>query len=102
MHGPLTEQNIEQFKADIAFMGADAADEQGNTYANDLQVLNLDRKMAANAARVVVVADSSKFARNDMCKVLGPEEYDLILTDARIDKTLLKQLQRKKIKIKLA
>ena len=102
MHGPLTEQNIEQFKADIAFMGADAIDDQGTTYTSDLQVLNLDRKMAANAARVVVVADSSKFGKNEMCKVLGPEEYDLILTDARINKTLLKQLQRKKIKIKLA
>ncbi|MBN2317345.1 MAG: DeoR/GlpR transcriptional regulator [Sedimentisphaerales bacterium] len=101
MHGPLTEQNVEQFKADIAFMGADAIDDQGTTYTSDLQVLNLDRKMAANATRVVVVADSSKFGKNEMCKVLGPEEYDLVLTDARMDKTLLKQLQRKKIKIKL-
>jgi DeoR/GlpR family transcriptional regulator of sugar metabolism len=101
MHGPLTEQNVEQFKADIAFMGADAIDDQGTTYTSDLQVLNLDRKMAANAARVVVVADSSKFGKSEMCKVLGPEEYDLILTDARINKILLKQLQHKNIKIKL-
>ena len=102
MHGPLTEQNVEQFKTDIAFMGADAIDDHGTTYTSDLQVLNLDRKMAANAALVVVVADSSKFGKSEMCKVLGPEEYDLILTDTRINKTLLKQLQRKKIKIKLA
>jgi DeoR family fructose operon transcriptional repressor len=102
LHGPLTEQNVEQFKTDIAFMGADAIDGQGTTYTRDLEVLNLDRKMAANAARVVVVADSSKFGKSDMCKVLGSEEYDLILTDARINKTLLKQLRRKKIKIKLA
>jgi DeoR/GlpR family transcriptional regulator of sugar metabolism len=102
MHGPITEQNVEQFKTDIAFMGADAIDNQGTTYTSDLQVLNLDRKMAANAARVVVVADSSKFGKSEMCKVLGPDEYDLILTDAQINKTLLKQLQRKKIKIKLA
>jgi len=102
MHGPLTEQNVEQFKTDIAFMGADAIDDQGTTYTSDLQVLNLDRKMAANAARVVVVADSSKFGKSEMCKVLESKEYDLILTDARIKRTLLKKLQRKKIKIKPA
>ena len=102
IHGPLAEQNIEQFKTDIAFMGADAIDDQGTTYSSDLQVVNLDRKMAANAARVIVVADSSKFGKSDMCKILGPKEYDLILTDGRINKTLLKQLRHKKIKIKLA
>lgn len=102
MHGPLTEQNIEQFKADIAFMGADAIDEKGNTYTSDLQVLNLDRKMAANASQVVVLADHSKFGRCEMCKVLGPKQYDLILTDKGIDKNLLKKMQRQKIKIKLS
>ena len=49
MHGPLTEQNIEQFSADIAFMGADAIDAKGNTYTNELRIVNLDRKMAVNA-----------------------------------------------------
>lgn len=101
MHGPLTEQNVEQFRADVAFMGADAIDEKGNTYTSDLQVLNLDRKMAANAAHVVVLADHSKFGRREMCKVLGPKQYHQILTDKGIDRTLLKKLRRQKIEIRL-
>ncbi len=94
LHGPLTEQNAEMFRTDIAFMGADAVDPDGNTYADDLQLVNLNRKMAAHAARVMVVADSSKFGKNGMCRVLGPEDYDSILTDSGINENVLKRLRR--------
>ena len=100
MHGPLTEQNIEQFNADIVFMGADAIDASGNTYADDLRVVNLDKKMASNASEVIVVADSSKFDTSAMCKVLKPKDYGLIITDNKINKKVLKQLKSKKFKLK--
>jgi DeoR/GlpR family transcriptional regulator of sugar metabolism len=99
MHGPLTEQNIEIFKTDVAFMGADAIDNQGNTYADDLRLLNLERKMAAGAARVIVVADASKFGKTGMCKVFGPRDYDLIITDGEIDKNIVRQLAKRKIAV---
>jgi DeoR/GlpR family transcriptional regulator of sugar metabolism len=99
MHGPLTEQNVEQFKADIAFMGADAIDASGNTYTNDLRVVNLDKKMASNASKVVITVDSSKFSSTAMCKVLEPGDYDLIITDNEINKKMLNQLKSKKINL---
>jgi DeoR/GlpR family transcriptional regulator of sugar metabolism len=99
LHGPLTEQNVEMFRTDIAFLGADAVDLDGNTYADDLQLVNLDRKMAAHAARVVVVADSSKFGTNGMCRILGPEDYDSIITDSGIDGNVLKRFTRKGIRV---
>ncbi len=102
LHGPLTEQSIEMFRADIAFMGADAVDLDGNTYADDLQVVNLDRKMAANATRVIVVADSSKLGRNGMCRVLGAADYDMILSDAGLPKDVLKQLAKKGVHVEIA
>jgi DeoR family fructose operon transcriptional repressor len=102
LHGPLTEQNVEMFRADIAFMGADAVDLDGNTYADDLQVVNLDRTMAANAAQVIVVADSSKFGRNGMCRILGPEDYDSVVSDAGLGKAVLKRLARKGVRVEIA
>ncbi len=101
LHGPLTEQNVEMFRADLAFMGADAVDEDGNTYADDLQVVNLDRKMAANAARVIVVADSSKFGRTGMCRIFDAEDYDLIISDAGIDQDLRKRFAGKGIEVEV-
>jgi len=102
LHGPLTEQNVETFRADVAFMGADAVDLDGNTYADDLQVINLDRKMAANAAQVIVVADSSKFGRNGMCRVFSPEDYDSIISDSGIDKDILKRCAKRGIRVDVA
>lgn len=102
MHGPLTEQNVEFFKADIAFMGADAIDSNGNTYTDDLRVVNLDRKMAANAKQVIVAVDSGKFGRTAMCKVFEPHDYDLIISDSGIDKKIARRLARRKINMELA
>ncbi len=101
MHGPLTEQNIEQFKTDIAFMGADAIDSNGNTYTDDLRVVNLDKKIASNASQVIVVADSSKFDTLAMCKVLEPKDYNLLITAKRINARTAKQLRKKRIKLKI-
>ena len=101
MHGPLTEQNIEQFRTDIAFMGADAIDNFGNTYTNDLRVVGLDRKMARNANKVIVVADSSKFGKSAMCKVFGPKEYDLIITDSQADRKIVKHLNERGISVEI-
>jgi DeoR/GlpR family transcriptional regulator of sugar metabolism len=102
LHGPLTEQNVEMFRAGVAFMGADAIDLDGNTYADDLQVVNLDKKMAAHAARVIVVADSAKFGQSGMCKVFGPEDYDAIVTDSGLGKDLLKRLAKKRVQVEIA
>ncbi|OHB65639.1 MAG: hypothetical protein A2Y76_04420 [Planctomycetes bacterium RBG_13_60_9] len=102
LHGPLTEQNVEMFRADSAFMGADAVDPDGNTYADDLQVVNLDRKMAAHAAQVIVVADSSKFGARGMCRIFGPEDYDFIISDSGIDRSVLSRLAGKQVRVKVA
>ena len=102
MHGPLTEHNMEQFRADVAFIGADGIDYSGNTYTGDLRVVNLDRKMAAGSSKVIVVADSSKFGANAMCKVLTPSDYDLIITDSGIGKTALNRFRKNQIEIEIA
>ncbi len=102
LHGPLAEQNVEMFRADLAFMGADGVDEDGHTYADDLQVVSLDRKMATNAAQVIVVADSSKFGRTGMCRVFGPEDYRLIISDAGLGSDVRKRLSKQGVQIEVA
>ena len=102
LHGPLTEQNVEMFRADIAFMGADAVDLEGNTYADDLQVVNLDRKMAENANQVIVVADSSKFGRTGMCRIFSSEDYSLIISDTGIGRDVRKRFSKQRIEVEIA
>ncbi len=101
IHGPLTEDNIERFRTNIAFIGADGIDLNGNTFTDDLRIATLSRRMAKNAEKVVVVSDSTKIGRKSMCKVLSPDEYNLIITDSDICEKILKQLDVKKNKLML-
>jgi DeoR/GlpR family transcriptional regulator of sugar metabolism len=102
IHGPLTEQNLAQFKCDIAFVGADAIDSSGVTYTDDLRVLNLDRQMAKCATKVVVLADSEKFKKNGLCRVFGPKEYHLLITDSSMDARLSKAFGKTGITFEIA
>ena len=102
VHGPLTEQNIDYFRTDVAFMGADAVDSGGVTYADDLRIVNLDRRMAANADKVIIVADSGKLDRTAMCRVFEPGEYDLIMTNSDLDERILAGLREKNIIVQLS
>jgi len=102
IHGPLTEQNLVQFKCDIAFVGADAIDRNGTTYTDDLRVLNLDRQMARSAAKVIVLADSSKFGKRGMCRVFGHKEYHTLITDSGLDSCLIKAFNKIKIVCEIA
>jgi DeoR/GlpR family transcriptional regulator of sugar metabolism len=99
LHGPLTEDDIERFRTNIAFIGADGIDLNGNTFTDDLRIAVLSRGMAKNSEKVVVVSDSSKIGRKAMCKVLSSDEYDLIITNSNLDDKILKSLKlnRKKI-----
>jgi DeoR/GlpR family transcriptional regulator of sugar metabolism len=102
IHGSLTEQNLAQFKCDIAFVGADAVDSNGTTYTDDLRVLNLDRQMAQCATKVVVLADSSKFGKRGMCRVFIPKEYHVLITDSGLDTRLIKAFGKTGITCEIA
>jgi DeoR family transcriptional regulator, aga operon transcriptional repressor len=101
LHGPLTEQNLGLFKADIAFLGAGAIDEDGSVYTDDLRVLNLDRKMIEISKKVIVVADHSKFKEKAMCKVMGPESYQVLITGGGADMETVGKLRERGITVEI-
>lgn len=102
LHGPLTEQNLDAFRADLAFLGADAVDQKGVTYTHDLRVVNLDHKMADNASKVIVVADHSKLGATAMCKILRPSQYDCLITDEGVSPAMARALKRAGVSLEVA
>ncbi|MBN1436648.1 MAG: DeoR/GlpR transcriptional regulator [Sedimentisphaerales bacterium] len=102
LHGPLTEQNLDMFKADTAFIGGDAVDKKGIVYTNDLRLLNFDRKMASISDKLIVVADSSKFQAKALCKAFDPNDYERIITDEQIDPATKKELTKNHINVEIA
>lgn len=99
MHGALTEQNLAMFRADLAIMGAAAIDDEGTIYADDLRVVNLDKKMIEISERVAVVADGSKFQRRALCQIIDPGKYHAIVTDPTADAKTLKRMARQGVEV---
>ena len=102
LHGSLTEQCLETFRADIAFVGADAVGSNGNTYTGDIRVLNLDRKIKDIARKVIVVADSSKLGQDSMCKIFTSNDYHLLITNSGADDRIIRRIRKRGIRIELA
>jgi DeoR/GlpR family transcriptional regulator of sugar metabolism len=80
MVGPLTRLALETLRADIAFITADALDETGPIDNNSLDA-EVARVMSANAARTVVLADSSKIGPGGAVRVFGWREVDDLIID---------------------
>jgi DeoR/GlpR family transcriptional regulator of sugar metabolism len=78
--GPLTEQNLAAFRADVAFIGADGVDRHG-LYTRSQAIASVSRAMLAGAARTILVADSSKFGRNAFVRFADWKKVDGVIVD---------------------
>jgi len=81
--GPLTEDNLRQFRVQIAILGADALERHG-LYTAELPVARVSKAMLAATARAILVADSTKFRRRAFARFAGWNQIDTIVTDGRL------------------
>jgi DeoR/GlpR family transcriptional regulator of sugar metabolism len=80
--GVLAEDALHQLSADIAFLGTSAVDQDLSVWDTTMIEVPIKRAMIRAAARVVLLADSEKFAMNGVVRICGPEDLDQIITDA--------------------
>ncbi|MCD4825428.1 MAG: DeoR/GlpR family DNA-binding transcription regulator [Phycisphaerae bacterium] len=84
--GPLTETNLEGLRADIAFIGADGVELNGDVFNASLAVGRMLQKMVAAARQVYVVADSSKIGKSAMTRFGNVAEWAGLITDNGINR----------------
>jgi len=72
---------IRQFRVDTAVIGTSAIDEAGALLDFDIQEVQVSRAIIENARRVILVADSSKFARSAPVRIATLSEVDVLITD---------------------
>ncbi len=100
--GALTEANLENLRADVAFIGADAIDARGGVYNASIPVAHMLKKMAASARRVFVLADSSKLGKTGLMRFGEIRHWAGLITDAGADKGLVKSLRATGAAVQLA
>jgi len=102
LSGAMTEENIERLCADVALLGADGIDAAGNVYNASVAVARMLAKMAASARRVYVVADRSKVGRPALARFGNLARWAGLITDAGLDKSILRRLRRAGVRCILA
>ena len=78
--GALTEDNLAAFRADLAFIGADALDQRG-FYTSSQEIAGVSRAIIASAQRTMLVADSGKFGSTAFVRIAGWQAIDGLLID---------------------
>jgi DeoR family glycerol-3-phosphate regulon repressor len=79
--GDLTAQFIEQFKVDVAIIGASALDRDGDLLDFDLQEVRVSQTLIRRARQTCLVCDASKFDRKAPVRIASLREIDRLFTD---------------------
>jgi DeoR family glycerol-3-phosphate regulon repressor len=72
---------IRQFKVDFAIVGASAIDQDGSLLDYDFREVKVAQAIMANARRVILVADSTKFDRTAPVRIGTVDQVDVFVTD---------------------
>ncbi|GAB3281098.1 DeoR/GlpR family DNA-binding transcription regulator [Microbacterium lacusdiani] len=84
MWGPTTVQQLSTLRVDVAVFGADTVSEDG-IYSTSSYEIEQKRAMRAIAKEAFFVADSSKFGREALFKVLDIVDFTAGITDELLD-----------------
>ncbi|MCK2215970.1 DeoR/GlpR family DNA-binding transcription regulator [Actinomadura sp. ATCC 31491] len=87
--GVLTEAALKQVVADRVFLGASGVRPDGQLVDTTLAEVPLKRAMIAAAGQVVLLVDRHKFPGTGALRVCGPEDVDVVVTNAGADPATL-------------
>ncbi|QUH04722.1 DeoR/GlpR transcriptional regulator [Saccharopolyspora erythraea] len=91
--GPLATRILEEITIDLLFLGVDAIDPAMGAYAHHEGEASINRLMASRAARVVVVADSSKLGRRAFAQICASGSVDALITNDDAPKDVLRAFE---------
>jgi DeoR family transcriptional regulator, aga operon transcriptional repressor len=82
--GPVAEETLRRFTADIAFLGVDGFDARFGLTSPNISEARIKQVMVDIARRTVLVCDSSKFGRRFLSVVVPPAKIHQVITDTKI------------------
>jgi DeoR family transcriptional regulator of aga operon len=101
LSGPMAEAALGTLQADRLYLGADGVDPQLGVMTPHLGEAELNAKMMAISRQVVVVADSSKFARRNISLIARIEQLHMLITDRTAPADAVDQLRQRGVEVRL-
>jgi len=93
MSGFPSEENIEHFNVDKAFIGIGGITEYGVTDFHTGEA-RFHKKLIQNARQSIVLSDSEKLGVRAMNNVCGLDEVDIVITDSHAPKQIVKAIEQ--------
>ena len=91
--GPQAEKSLRNFNVDKAFLGVDGFDTKNGIYTPNVEEARLNEIMIEISKEVILLADSSKFAKRSFAFICSLKEIDKVITDSGIKADDKKRLQ---------
>jgi DeoR/GlpR family transcriptional regulator of sugar metabolism len=95
LRGSLTEHILELLSIDIAFLGADAIDEEGRCLTSSPEEANLTKAMLRSGRKKILLVDHTKLKAEGQFVYGTLQEFDLWITSQGLDENTLKELGKK-------
>ena len=80
--GPISENILNNFYVDKAFIGVGGVSLQNGLTGYDINEANLSKKIMENSKEVIIVADHSKIGVRNFYKIADIENVNVIVSDA--------------------
>lgn len=100
--GPVALNDLEQFHVRTAFIGTDGFSLEYGLTTHLVEGAEIVRKMAAQAERTVLVADSSKLGKVGFARVVPITAVQIIVTDEGLDSDVRSELEELGIIVQIA
>ncbi|HEY6825158.1 MAG TPA: DeoR/GlpR family DNA-binding transcription regulator, partial [Steroidobacteraceae bacterium] len=101
LSGPMAETALAALRANRLYLGADGVDAQIGVMTPHLAEAELNAKMIGISQQVVVVADSSKFARRNISLIARIEQLHMLITDRAAPADAVEQLRQRGVEVRL-
>ncbi len=91
--GNWAERDLAAVFADVAFVGTNGVSPARGLTTPDLAEAAVKRALIRSARRTVVLADHSKFGRDEFAQVAELTEIDTIITDSEVDADMAREIE---------
>jgi DeoR family galactitol utilization operon repressor len=76
--GPIAVEQLDTFHAKMAFIGCEGFSFKGGLSGHSVESAEITKKMAQQAERTILLADSSKYGKNGFAHIIPISEVDMI------------------------
>lgn len=99
--GPMALRDLENFHVKYVFVGTGGFSLETGLTTHLPEGAEVLRKMTALGEKIVLVADSSKYGKDDFVRILPLELIHLIITDSRIDPHIAQNIRELGIELEI-